>query len=296
MVISKSCIERLAKDVKQLIKNPLNIDGIYYKHSDDNILQGYALIIGNEDTPYFYGNYIFSFIYPENYPFSPPTVTFLTNDGKMRFNPNFYVNGKVCLSVLNTWNGDGWTSCQTITSILLILKSVLNENPLLNEPGINIKNYNVNKYNTLVSYKNVEYSILIQFNVLQYILEKIEKIKKEDFLEKEKEKNLEKEKEDFLEKEKEDFLEKEKEDFLEKEDKIELYLKKLYTYEYVLYLFRDEIIHNVVNNIDNVLYKLNNLDKKINIYDNIYINTYNLNYNLNINNLKNEVKNIIKKK
>ena len=49
------------------------------------------------------------------------TLNYLTNDGKTRFNPNLYRNGKVCISLLNTWKGEQWTSCQTIESILLSL-------------------------------------------------------------------------------------------------------------------------------------------------------------------------------
>ena len=162
----KKCIERLAKDVKYIIKNPLELENnnIYYKHDQDNILKGYALIIGNKDTPYQYGNYLFEFNYPNNYPFSPPIVKFLSNDGSMRFNPNLYINGKVCLSVLNTWHGEGWTSCMTISSVLLILSTILNNNPLENEPGIDNRNHynNIKKYNTLVKYKNIEFSILKQ--------------------------------------------------------------------------------------------------------------------------------------
>ena len=40
------------------------------------------------------GAYMFEFTYPTEYPFVPPKVTYLTNDGKTRFNPNLYRNGK----------------------------------------------------------------------------------------------------------------------------------------------------------------------------------------------------------
>ena len=52
-VLSKNTIKRLLQDVKQIIKNPLNDNGIYYIHDDTDMLKGYALIIGPEDTPYF---------------------------------------------------------------------------------------------------------------------------------------------------------------------------------------------------------------------------------------------------
>ncbi len=162
MDISKETIKRIVNDVKYINNN--NTNNIFYKHDEENILNGYAIIVGNKDTPYEYGFYLFHFKFPNNYPYSPPTIKYMTNDGYMRFNPNLYTDGKVCLSILNTWHGDGWSSCQTIHSILLILLNILNNNPLLNEPGINEINFkdNIDKYNLLVSYKNIEYSIIKQ--------------------------------------------------------------------------------------------------------------------------------------
>ena len=164
IVISKETILRLAKDIKQIIKEPLNNNGIYYKHDDQNILKGYALIIGQENTPYAYGNYLFEFEFPYNYPHSPPIVTFLLSDGQTRFNPNLYINGKVCLSILNTWKGDQWTGCQTISTILLVLTTVLTENPLLNEPGIYESHKDCSFYKRIIAYKNIELSIIKLLN------------------------------------------------------------------------------------------------------------------------------------
>ena len=167
MSINNSAIKRIAKDVKYILNNGVSLssENIYYKHDEENMMKGYALIIGQKDSPYGYGYYFFEFIFPDNYPFSPPEVRYLTNDGHMRFNPNLYINGKVCLSILNTWAGESWTSCQTIFSILLTLSSVLCDNPLLNEPGIKEGHNDIKKYNFLVTYKNIEFSIckIIEF-------------------------------------------------------------------------------------------------------------------------------------
>jgi len=165
MVLTKTSIQRIAKDVKYIMKNP--ISNIYYKHDTENLTKGYALIIGNKDTPYCSGNYLFEFIFPDNYPYEPPKLKFLTNNGSMRFHPNLYINGKVCLSIINTWNGEGWTSCNNINSILLILISIFDKNSLTFEPGINNDHYNVNKYDILVAFKNIEYTIIKQINLLQ---------------------------------------------------------------------------------------------------------------------------------
>ena len=162
-VISKNTQKRLLKDVVDILKNPLTDQGIYYLHDEENFLNGYAMIIGPEDTPYENGIYLFNFHFPTNYPYSPPILTYLTNDGSTRFNPNLYRSGKVCLSILNTWKGEQWTSCQTIRTVLLTLITVLNDTPLINEPGIKKGHRDVKKYNECIRYKNYEvamYSVL----------------------------------------------------------------------------------------------------------------------------------------
>ena len=80
MNLTRNAVQRIAKDVKYINKNP--IDNIYYKHDMENITKGYALIMGSSDTPYCYGNYLFEFTFPCNYPFEPPKLKFLTNHKK----------------------------------------------------------------------------------------------------------------------------------------------------------------------------------------------------------------------
>lgn len=159
VVISKDTIKRLLRDIKELIRSPLCENGIYYHHSETDMLKGYALIIGQPDTPYYGGYYLFEFHFPADYPHSPPLVTYHTNGQNVRFNPNFYKNGKVCISILNTWNGEQWSSCQTITTILLTLCMVLCKNPLLNEPGTNTNDANITTYNDIITYANINIGI-----------------------------------------------------------------------------------------------------------------------------------------
>lgn len=154
-VVSSDTIKRLLKDVKYIIKNPLTDQGIYYIHDESNMLKGYAMIVGPSDTPYFGGYYFFTFDFPTNYPFSPPKVTYMTNGENIRFNPNLYTNGKVCVSILNTWEGEKWSACQTINSVLLTLCTLLNNKPLLNEPGIKEDNPSLDTYNRIIEYSNI---------------------------------------------------------------------------------------------------------------------------------------------
>lgn len=167
-VISKNTINRLVKDIADLIKVPLDNDGIYYKHDDEDILLGYALIIGPKSTIYENGYYFFKFDFPNNYPNSPPKVTFLTNMFNIRFHPNLYRNGKCCLSLLNTWTGEQWSACQSIKTILLNLMILFDNKPLLHEPGITETHRDFQEYNKVIKFMNFNIAI---YNVITQNIE-----------------------------------------------------------------------------------------------------------------------------
>jgi len=159
VTISKDTISRLVKDISYIRKNPLVSDGIYYSHHETDMLKGYAMIIGPSDTPYFGGYYLFEFLFPTDYPYSPPKLVYLTNKNAIRFNPNLYTNGKVCISILNTWHGEKWSSCQSIHSILLTLCTILNKFPLLNEPGTALNHPDIQKYNDIITFSNLSIAV-----------------------------------------------------------------------------------------------------------------------------------------
>jgi ubiquitin-protein ligase len=122
-------------------------------------MKGYALIIGPSDTPYFGGNYFFEFNFPADYPHSPPKVKYCTNGNNVRFNPNLYTCGKVCVSLLNTWRGEQWTSCQSISTVLLTLCTLLCKDPLLNEPGVDKSNPDMSSYDEIIQIANLDIAI-----------------------------------------------------------------------------------------------------------------------------------------
>lgn len=157
--IGKETMQRLLKDVRHIIKNPLTDQGIYYVHDDSDMMKGYAMIVGPSDTPYFGGFYFFEFTYPADYPHSPPKVKYCTNGNNIRFNPNLYCCGKVCISLLNTWRGDQWTSCQTISTVLLTLCTLLCSDPLLNEPGVDKKHRDMENYTDIIEFSNINIAV-----------------------------------------------------------------------------------------------------------------------------------------
>ena len=159
MELPRICLKRLNKDMKDMIKDP--IENVYLHWDESNILKCYLIIIGPTDTPYENGFYLFEFNFSKDFPYKPPRVKYLTTDGKTRMNPNLYENGKICLSILNTWDGPQWTSCQSIRSIALSFQMILNKYPIQNEPGYGLEKGNKSKlYNHFISHANIRVSVL----------------------------------------------------------------------------------------------------------------------------------------
>lgn len=109
--------------------------GIYYVIDEVDSRKGTGLIFGPEDTPYANCPLFFSVQIPADYPFSSPVVLIITSDGETRFHPNLYVGGKVCLSILGTYSGPSWVSTLNIGSVFKSIISLLDKNPMTNEPG-----------------------------------------------------------------------------------------------------------------------------------------------------------------
>ena len=153
--------KRRLKDIKNLIKKNDVEDFWYYSRSLDEVL---ATIVGPKDTPYEGGFYFFKIKIPEQYPMIPPKVTYYTQGYNVRFNPNLYRmshhsenGGKVCLSILNTWNiGPKWKPSWTLKTIMLAIQAdVLVDNPLRNEPGYeNSTSFKLEKYRDIVLHEN----------------------------------------------------------------------------------------------------------------------------------------------
>jgi ubiquitin-conjugating enzyme E2 Z len=104
--------------------------------SEENILDMTALIVGPGGTPYAGGFFVFSFRIPSDFPFSPPAMQIQTTDGgRVRFNPNLYAGGKVCVTILNTFGAKEWSSMLRFEAVLRTVQSMMTEDPYHNEPG-----------------------------------------------------------------------------------------------------------------------------------------------------------------
>jgi ubiquitin-protein ligase len=173
---SKDCIIRLSTELCSLQSSlPVSRSSSIFLRTDDELVTRTQFIItGPEDTPYSNGCYLFNMVIPNNYPNSPPKILLsTTGNGSVRFNPNLYNCGKVCLSLLGTWAGTGgekWNSkSSTILQILVSIQSlVFVENPFFNEPsyerimGTERGEKADRDYNEVIRLGNMQWAILDQ--------------------------------------------------------------------------------------------------------------------------------------
>ncbi|KAK9830590.1 hypothetical protein WJX81_002568 [Elliptochloris bilobata] len=114
---------------------------VFVRVSEEQVVLWKALITGPEGTPYSGGCFLFDIYFPTQYPNSPPNVILrTTGGGSVRFNPNLYNCGKVCLSLLGTWSGgrgEGWDahSSSALQVLVSIQSLILVDQPYFNEPG-----------------------------------------------------------------------------------------------------------------------------------------------------------------
>ncbi|KAI5706957.1 hypothetical protein M8J75_012873 [Diaphorina citri] len=100
-----------------------------------------VLITGPSDTPYASGCFEFDVYFPPEYPSAPMMINLATTGRhSVRFNPNLYNDGKVCLSILNTWHGrpeEKWNAhTSSFLQVLVSIQSlILVPEPYFNEPG-----------------------------------------------------------------------------------------------------------------------------------------------------------------
>jgi len=100
---------------------------------------------------------------PPEYPYKPPQVNLRTTDGgRVRFNPNLYATGRVCLSILGTWEGPAWSSAESLSSVLLSIQSLMCAKPYHNEPGFeNVRDAAaVTRYNEYISYETLRVAVV----------------------------------------------------------------------------------------------------------------------------------------
>ena len=174
---SRPMMKRVQKEVIKVLKSIENgsLRNIQVHFPEDNMYQFYFIAIGPEGTPYSGAFFEFKISLPDIYPIEKPSGTFLTTDsGRVRFNPNLYKNGMICISIFGTWAGDPWTAVQNIETIIVQLHGLLSEKPLQNEPS-----YDAETGDREINYRNV-----VQYHSIKHaLLDNLEKTIRPEFQE-----------------------------------------------------------------------------------------------------------------
>ena len=120
---------RLVKEIAAMRTSlPLSWNSSVFVVCDEDRIDCFkAMVVPGDDTPYAHAPFLFDIFCDEQYPNKPPQVKLLTTGGgTVRFNPNLYANGKVCLSLLGTWSGPGWDPKESmILQIILSIQSMI---------------------------------------------------------------------------------------------------------------------------------------------------------------------------
>ena len=145
---------RIMGDLRELLKDSL--EGVFI-HFDESDINHMIVMIRGQEGPYEFCQFLFHISFSDDYPMSPPIIKFCSSDGRTRLNPNLYIEGKVCLSILGTWSGDPWTSVMTIKTVILsIMALVMTREPLKNEPGLESSPLDrIETYNQIVEYASL---------------------------------------------------------------------------------------------------------------------------------------------
>lgn len=127
---SSSALRALSLEYKSLQDEP--VEGFRVKLVNDNLCIWEVAIFGPPDTLYQGGYFKAQMKFPTDYPYSPPTIRFLTKV----WHPNVYENGDLCISILHPPVDDPrsgelpcerWNPTQNVRTILLSVISLLNE-------------------------------------------------------------------------------------------------------------------------------------------------------------------------
>jgi len=172
---SKKALSRILTELGSLKTSlPLNWNStIWIRISKNNFNLFSFIISGPQDTPYENGLFEFHAYFPNDYPNEVPKVLLKTTGNQtVRFNPNLYNTGKVCLSLLGTWDGqdsEKWNpETSTFIQVIISIQSlILVDDPYFNEPSyqsdfnttrglINSLKYNFKLYPNTIKYGMIE--------------------------------------------------------------------------------------------------------------------------------------------
>ena len=175
---SQEKLIRLAQELADLSKAlpEEHTSAIFVRVDEERVDLMKALIMGANGTPYGHGAFEYDIYFPSTYPNEPPKMQLITTGaGSVRFNPNLYADGKLCLSLLGTWRGasatENWDAkYSTILQVLMSTQAIImSEEVYFNEPGFEGEAGTVEGEKKNVAYSNIVKYCNLKFAMLEHL-------------------------------------------------------------------------------------------------------------------------------
>eukprot|EP00656_Telonema_subtile_P021670 TRINITY_DN226_c0_g1_i2.p1 TRINITY_DN226_c0_g1~~TRINITY_DN226_c0_g1_i2.p1 ORF type:complete len:167 (+),score=49.89 TRINITY_DN226_c0_g1_i2:97-597(+) len=125
-----AAVRRANKELKNMQSNA---DLAEVLPDDDNSLSWTVNLVGPGDSPYSGAIFPISVVFPTDYPFKPPKVTFM-NPAQI-YHPNVNEEGLICLDLLKTKYSPACSMPQVFTAIHTLLAAPSTDAPLRPEIG-----------------------------------------------------------------------------------------------------------------------------------------------------------------
>lgn len=117
--MSRSCVNRVQREVRELASSKdLVQSGLTVEVVDGDLMHLHGYLRGPADSAYDGGFLQLDIVIPENYPFIPPKVKFITRI----WHPNISSQtGVICLDILK----ENWAASLTLRTVLLSIQALL---------------------------------------------------------------------------------------------------------------------------------------------------------------------------
>ncbi|KAH0820050.1 hypothetical protein GEV33_002743 [Tenebrio molitor] len=119
--------QRLSRELAKISSSPPVGISVSLKDNKMDVLE--AQIIGPDETPYKNGVFKLEIMIPSRYPFTPPSIKFLTKV----YHPNIDDNGRICLDLIKMPPKGSWRPTIGLEGLLIAVRMLL-ESPNPDDP------------------------------------------------------------------------------------------------------------------------------------------------------------------
>ena len=102
----------ISKDFEKQMAQGKIVENFVTCPDSNNIFEWYFIIFGLEDEPWKGGFYLGKIMFPNEYPFKPPTIMLITDSGRFRTNMG------ICLAISNH-HPESWNPSYSVRNIIM---------------------------------------------------------------------------------------------------------------------------------------------------------------------------------